>query len=142
MRPAPILDRLLSLVRADAPNRTERMCIGLSLAATALALAASLAQAAIPPLAATPDDLRRAVAHARPGAAACPDGWAAMQAPRTGLTEAELTAWYLRDALTLDDAEVIAGVGALLTRPAGAYGPRAQILLCVAQSRRLTNSDA
>ena len=139
---APVLGRLQAAARIAAPNRLERACLGTALAGAALALAASLAQAALPPIPTTPDELRRAVSRAGPDAAACPDGWAAAQAPQVGLTEAELTAWYLREALTLDDAAVVAGVGALLSWPADTSGPRAQILLCIAQSRRMTVPEA
>jgi|TARA_R110000850_G_scaffold2316_1_gene11389 hypothetical protein len=118
------------------------MVIGLG--GMALALGVTVAQATLPPVFETETALRQAVAEAGFDDAICPDGWADDHARLLDLSEAEVTAWYLRDALTLSDADVIASVGLYVTRASDfreIQGPaltRNQILLCIAESRRLT----
>lgn len=116
----------------------------LGLGGMALALGVTVAQATLVPVTLTADALRQAVAAADFDDAICPDGWAADHAKLLGLTEAQVTAWYLRESLELTDRDVIGGVTVYLAN-AQDYrmieGPaltRNQILLCVAESRRLT----
>ncbi|MBM2577828.1 hypothetical protein JQC91_16090 [Jannaschia sp. Os4] len=88
-------------------------------------------------------DLRALVAEAGFDAAVCPNGWAADHAPIVGLTEAEVTAWYLRESVSLTDGDVKRDVATWLRAPAdfrqtrGAALTRTQILLCVAESRQI-----
>lgn len=118
------------------------MCVGLC--GLAIALGVTVAQATLSPVRATADALRVAVAKAGFDDAVCPDGWAADHAALLGLTEAQVTAWYLREASDLSDEEVINGVSIYLSNAQdfrmieGVALTRNQILLCVAESRRLT----
>lgn len=130
--------------RQAGASRLETACMVLGLGGMALALGVTVAQATLAPLLETEDALRQAVAEAGFDDTVCPDGWADDHARLLNLTEAEVTAWYLRDALTLSDADVIASVGLYITRASDfreIQGPaltRNQILLCIAESRRLT----
>lgn len=151
--PATVLTHLaLAAARARAigakpvfttTNRVETACLVLGLGGMALALGVTVAQATLPQVLETEAALRRAVVEAGFDARICPDGWAADHAAILPLTEAEVTAWYLRDAMVLSDADVIASVGLYVTRASdfreleGAALTRNQILLCIAESRRL-----
>ncbi|UWQ19266.1 hypothetical protein [Jannaschia sp. M317] len=125
-------------------SRLEAACMSLGVAGMALALCVSVAQATLSPLVVTEDALRRAVVAADFDGALCPDGWAADHAGFLGMTEAEVTAWYLRESFQLSDQQVITNVGFYLANATDfrqIEGPaltRNQILLCVAESRRLT----
>ncbi|MCK0167424.1 hypothetical protein MWU52_07690 [Jannaschia sp. S6380] len=124
-------------------SRLESVCVGLGLGGMVLALVLTLAQFAFAPVIRTQAALRDMVVQTGFDAAMCPQGWAGDHAARLDLTEAEVTAWYLRDALRLSDAEVIASVGLYVANPGdfvptqGAARTRNQILLCIAESRRL-----
>jgi hypothetical protein len=113
----------------------------------ALALGVTVAQATLVPVARTAAELRMIVARAGFEAAVCPDGWAARHAALLDLSEAQVTAWYLRESMELSDREVIGAVGVFLENPKdfrgieGAALTRNQILLCIAESRRLTTPD-
>lgn len=113
-----------------------------ALAGAATALGVTVAQATLTPVILTPTEMR-AVAADAPGTL-CPDGWAADHAVRLGMTEAEVMGWYLREAVTLSDGAVLASAGMVLTQvdPDGPItveaAARHQILLCVAESRRMT----
>ncbi|WP_371157560.1 hypothetical protein [Jannaschia sp. 2305UL9-9] len=110
----------------------------------ALALGVTVAQATLSPVIMTEEALRRAVVHASFDDALCPAGWAADHAGLLGMTEAEVSAWYLRESFELSDREVITSVGFYLANATDfrqIEGPaltRNQILLCIAESRRLT----
>lgn len=125
-------------------SRIETAAMVLGLGGVALALGVTVAQATLVPMKMTADALRAAVAHAGFDDAVCPDGWAADHAKLLGLTEAQVTAWYLRESLELSDRDVIGGVSVYLANAQDfrmIEGPaltRNQILLCVAESRRLT----
>ncbi|MEM7641329.1 MAG: hypothetical protein AAF366_02235 [Pseudomonadota bacterium] len=125
-------------------SRIETAAMVLGLGGVALALGVAVAQATLVPMKMTADALRAAVAHAGFDDAVCPDGWAADHAKLLGLTEAQVTAWYLRESLELSDRDVIGGVSVYLANAQDfrmIEGPaltRNQILLCVAESRRLT----
>jgi hypothetical protein len=64
------------------------------------------------------------------------------------VTEAQVSAWYLRDSIALSDGEVIDAVAAILQRPSDLRATeelartRERILLCIAESRRLTVPEA
>ncbi|WP_092778095.1 hypothetical protein [Jannaschia pohangensis] len=109
-----------------------------------LALGVMVAQATLAPVITTEDALREAVSQAGFDASICPDGWAADHAALLDVAESEVTAWYLQDALTLSDQDVIAAVGYYVTHPKdfrrieGMALTRTQIMLCIAESRRLT----
>ena len=126
-----------------ATSRAETLCMVVGLGGMALALGVTVAQATLPPVIETEAALRRAVVAAGFDAGICPEGWAADHAAILPLTEAEVTAWYLEEAMQITDAEVIASVGFYVTQPAdfrqleGAALVRNQILLCIAESRRL-----
>ena len=130
--------------RQAGASGLETACMVIGLGGMALALGVTVAQATLPPVFETETALRQAVAEAGFDDAICPDGWADDHARLLDLSEAEVTAWYLRDALTLSDADVIASVGLYVTRASDfreIQGPaltRHQILLCIAESRRLT----
>lgn len=155
--PAFCLSRLLGGVRVPfmgkgatsgprshrAVSLTESLCMMVGLGGMALALGVTVAQATLPPVPETEAALRRAVIAAGFDAAICPDGWAADHAEILPLTEAEIIGWYLSEAMKLSDAEVIASVGLYVTRARdfrqveGTALTRNQILLCIAESRRL-----
>lgn len=124
-------------------SKAETLCMTLGLGGMALALGVTVAQAMLPPVLETEAALRRAVIEAGFDASICPDGWAADHAALLPLTEAEVTAWYLNESLRLSDADVIASVGLYVTqvrdfrRIQGPALTRNQILLCIAESRRL-----
>ena len=126
------------------PNLLETGAMAAGAACMALALGVTVAQATLAPVIQTPAALRRAVAASGIGDPLCPDGWAADHARRLDLTEAQVTAWYLREALELEDDDVIRAAGHYLTRPedfrgiGGAALTRNQIVLCIADGRRLT----
>lgn len=116
----------------------------LGLVAMVLALGVTVAQATLVPVSMTSDALRVAVAQADFDDAVCPDGWAADHAALLGVTEAQVTAWYLRESQHLSDLEVIGAVTSYLENARdfrmieGLALTQNQILLCVAESRRLT----
>lgn len=133
--------------RLPQSGRTSLEALGIAVAAGAMtvAIGSALGEA---------DDARAAMVEEGPAlreiveasgfdAAICPDGWAADHAPMLQMTEAEVTAWYLRDALERDDADVRDSIAAWLAAPAdyrmveGAALTQTQILLCVAESRRM-----
>ncbi|WP_139176600.1 hypothetical protein [Jannaschia faecimaris] len=126
-----------------AVSRVETVCMVFGLGGMLLALGVTVAQATLPPVLETEGALRRAVVQSGFDASICPDGWAADHAAMLPLTEAEVTAWYLTEATRLSDAEVIASVGIYVTQIKDfrqIEGPaltRNQILLCIAESRRL-----
>lgn len=115
----------------------------LGLGGMALALGVTVAQATLPSVVETEAALRRVVIESGFDAAFCPDGWAADHAALLPLTEAEVTAWYLSENMRLSDADVIASVGLYVMHPKdfrhieGRAMTRTQILLCIAESRRL-----
>jgi hypothetical protein len=122
----------------------EAACLAIGLAGAVLALGVTVAQATLAPTLPSEEALRGAAVSASAQGALCPDGWAADHARLLDLTEAEVTAWYLREAMTVPDEEVVAAVGLWLTSPAQARTAEAraatyaQIMLCVAESRRMT----
>lgn len=122
----------------------EAACTMLGLGGMLLAVVVTVAQQTFAPVLRTGAALRQAMAQADFDPCVCPDGWAAAHARRLGLTEAEVTAWYLREALRLSDEDVISTVGIIVARPddvrriEGAALARNQIVLCIAESRRLT----
>ncbi|WP_179381427.1 hypothetical protein [Jannaschia marina] len=137
---------VLSLGRSPLSRRASRaetLCMMVGLGGLGLALGVTVAQATLPPVLETEAALRRAVVEAGFDDAFCPDGWAADHAALLPLTEAEVMAWYLGESFALTDAEVIASVGLYVTEPRdyrqiqGAALTRNQILLCIAESRRL-----
>lgn len=147
--PAALLSRLFRTTRTPAggarraTSAAETVCMMVGLGGMALALGVTVAQATLPPVLETEAALRRAVTEAGFDASICPDGWAADHAQLLPMSEAEITAWYLSEAMSLSDAEVIASVGLYVTQPRDfrqIEGPaltRTQILLCIAESRRL-----
>ena len=130
---------------ADGASALESMALGVAaiLLAVGLAIGAgdALAQRALQQ--AADADLRALVVEVGYEAEVCPNGWAAAHAPIVGMTEAEVTAWYLREAIERTDREVVRDVALWLRAPADyrrVEGPaltRTQILLCVAASRRM-----
>ncbi|WP_220748034.1 hypothetical protein [Jannaschia pagri] len=128
----------------ETSSRVETISMAMGLSALTLALGVTVAQATLSPVFMTADALRRAVVAADFDGSLCPDGWAADHAQVLGLSEAEVSAWYLRDSFTLSDREVIAGVGFFLSNASdfrnveGTALTRNQILLCIAEGRRLT----
>ncbi len=128
----------------DGVSRFETMCLTLGLGGLATALGVTVAQAMLPSVIDTEAALRRAVVDAGFEASVCPDGWAADHALLLTMTEPEIFAWYLRESFSLTDREVITGVGVYLQNASDfrmIQGPaltRNQILLCIAESRRLT----
>ena len=146
---AALRDRLhASLASAERVTRLESVCLSLGLGGFALATGVSVAQATLPAPIETEAALRRAVIAAEFDEAVCPDGWAADHALLLDLTEPEIFAWYLREAFTLSDREVISGLGLYLANAQdyrmleGPTFTRNQILLCIAESRRLTVPEA
>ena len=147
--PVPTFSRLRAAwARAtdgvDPASRFESVCLMLGLGGLLVAIAVTVAQQTFAPILRTEAALRQAMAAADFDASVCPDGWAADHARLLGLTEAEVTAWYLREALRLSDVDIITTVGLYVTRPQDfrqIEGPaltRNQIVLCIAESRRLT----
>ncbi|WGH77914.1 hypothetical protein [Jannaschia ovalis] len=124
--------------------RLESASLMVGLGGMATALGVTMAQATLPPIIDTEAALRRAVIAAEFDEAVCPDGWAADHALLLDLTEPQIFAWYLRESFALTDREVISGVGLYLANArdfrmiAGPAFTRNQILLCIAESRRLT----
>lgn len=124
-------------------SRLESACMVLGLGGMALALVLTLAQMTLAPVVRTQEALRRMVVEAGYDASMCPDGWAGDHAAMLDLTEAEVTAWYLSEAVNLSDADVIAAVGHYIgnagdfRQVGGVALTRNQILLCIAESRRL-----
>jgi hypothetical protein len=123
------------------PSRLEAGCLGIGMFGAVLALGVTVAQATLAPPLPSHDSLRDIAARA--GAELCPDGWAAEHASRLGATESEVMAWYLREALTVPDDALIATVGLHLSSAGSGDGDarahaETQILLCIAESRRLT----
>ncbi|PWJ21231.1 hypothetical protein SAMN05421539_102481 [Jannaschia seohaensis] len=118
--------------------------MAMGLAGMALALGVTVAQATLAPVVLTEDALRKAVIGVDFEGGLCPNGWAADHAALLGRTEAEVTAWYLREAMELSDKQVISAVGLYLTNATdfrhieGRALTRNQILLCIAESRRMT----
>lgn len=137
-RPLGLADQLRGATRIEA------FSMAFGLAAMALALGVTVAQATLSPVIVTEAALRRAVVSATFDDALCPAGWAADHAAVLGMTESEVSAWYLRESFELSDREVISGVGFYLANATDfrmIEGPaltRNQILLCIAESRRLT----
>lgn len=125
-------------------SQIETLCMALGIGGMLLALGVTVAQATLTPLIQTEGELRKAVIAADFDDALCPDGWAADHAALLGMTEAEVSAWYLREAFELSDKDVITGAGLYLSNAKDfrmIEGPaltRNQILLCIAESRRLT----
>ncbi|MGB3406160.1 MAG: hypothetical protein WBA67_01565 [Jannaschia sp.] len=125
-------------------SRLEALCMSLGIGGMALALGVTVAQATLAPFAVTEEALRRAVVSADFDDALCPDGWASDHAAILRMTEAEVTAWYLRESFELSDQAVISAVGFYLMNASDfrqIEGPaltRNQIHLCIAESRRLT----
>jgi hypothetical protein len=123
-------------------SRGEALCLAAGLSGLAMALGVTVAQATLAPVILSADGIRAAAAQA--DGPLCPDGWAAEHAARLGLSEAEMTAWYLREAMTLPDHAVMVTAGMVLTQidPDGPIDDHAaarhQIMLCVAESRRMT----
>ena len=142
LRTAPLTTRIWKALQA--PNRLEALVLVCGLCGMMTALGVTVAQATLPPVIETEAALRRAVIEAGFDDAICPDGWAADHAALLGRPEAEITAWYLRAAMEMSDADVIASVGVWITRAddfreiAGIALTRNQIVLCIAESRRLT----
>lgn len=136
------LDQFAGQVR-DA-SRFEATCMSFGIGGMVLALGVTVAQATLSPVIMTEEALRKAVIAADFDDAVCPNGWASDHAALLGMTEAEVSAWYLREAFELSDQEVISGVGLYLANATDfrmIEGPaltRNQILLCIAESRRLT----
>lgn len=128
----------------DRVSRFETVCLTLGLGGFAMSLGVTVAQAMLPSVIDTEAALRRAVVDAGFEASICPDGWAADHAMLLSMTESEIFAWYLRESFTLTDREVITSVGLYLQNATDfrmIQGPaltRNQILLCIAESRRLT----
>jgi hypothetical protein len=117
-------------------GRLEAGALTIGLGAMVLSVCVTMAQAMLgPPPDASSD--RRAVVMVGP---VCPDGWAARHAMRLGLTEAQVAAWALREALTLSDAEAAAVLVAADPYPLAVAGRSTpvQIALCVLEHRRLT----
>jgi hypothetical protein len=115
----------------------------LGLVGMTLALGVTVAQATLAPTMPAPAELRLATAGPAADGTLCPDGWASGHAAALDLTEAQVSAWYLRESLDLSDTEVIAGIGIAsagmaTAAPRAAARTRHQILLCIAESRRLT----
>lgn len=139
--------RAVPLERPVRRSRAEAVALVLCLVIMTLALFISLWFALSSPPATDDAALRQSVLAKAGGAPVCPDGWAGDHALRLGISEAEVTAWYLQDALMLPDAAVIAGVGAHFARAdrprpgAANVVTQDQILLCVAESRRLLTND-
>ncbi len=148
-----LLDTLRTVLRAadaglrrilEEANGLETIAMIFGLGGLALALGVTVAEATLDPVVITEEELRRAVVAADFDDAICPDGWAADHARLLDRTEAEIKAWYLREALELEDDEVILGVALYLARAkdfreiAGSALTRNQILLCIAEGRRLT----
>ncbi len=131
-------------VEVAPEGRLEAVCLMVGLGGMALALSLVVAQRTFSPVVRTEAALRTAMAAADFDRAVCPDGWAATHARLLGRTESEVAGWYLREALTLSDEEVITVVGTYVTRPQdfrqieGEALTRNQIVLCIAESRRLT----
>ena len=125
-------------------SRLEAVCMSFGIGGMILALGVTVAQATLSPVIETADGLRRAVVAADFDGSLCPDGWANDHAALLGMTEAEVSAWYLRESFELSDQEVITSVGFYLANATDfrqIEGPaltRNQILLCIAESRRLT----
>lgn len=125
-------------------TRLETACLGIGLAGLGMALGVTLGQASMRPLVMTEQALRKAIVAADFDGSVCPDGWAADHALLLGRSEAEITAWYLQEAMGLSDRQVIMGVGTYLAHPrdfrriTGDALTRNQILLCIAETRRLT----
>ncbi|TFL16896.1 hypothetical protein [Jannaschia formosa] len=125
-------------------SRTEALCMGMGLAGMALALGVTVAQATLVPVVLTEEALRKAAVAADFEGGLCPDGWAADHAALIGQTEAEVMAWYLREAMELSDRQVLSTVGLYLSNARdfrqieGLALTRNQILLCIAESRRMT----
>jgi hypothetical protein len=146
-RRAGRLASALSALRAQlsTASRGEAACLAFGLAGASMALGVTVAQATLAPVLSTPAELRRAVVQAGMAEATlCPDGWAAHHARALGEEEAAITAWYLREALSMQDDAVISAVGLYLQQP-GSFAAgdarteaRRQILLCIAEGRRLT----
>ena len=130
---------------ADGVSALESVALGIAavLLAVGLAIGAGdvLAQRALQQD--VEADLRALVVETGYDAEICPNGWAAAHAPIVGMTEAEVTAWYLREAIERTDREVVRDVALWLRAPSdyrrveGAALTRTQILLCVAESRRM-----
>ena len=139
-------DNLLTRIRqaVRTPDRFETLSLIGGLGGLMTALGVTVAQAMLPPVIETEAALRRAVIAAGFDAALCPDGWATDHAALLGRPESEIKAWYLRTAMQASDSEVIAAVGLWVTRAddfrqiAGVALTRNQIMLCIADSRRLT----
>ena len=125
-------------------GRLESMALGFGLGALLVTVAITGAQAVIAETAPTRAELEAVVAASpAAGIEACPDGWAARHAALEGLTEAEVTAWYLAESLSAPDARVLRAAMAFYAAPAdhsldgGHPATDARVALCVAESRRL-----
>ena len=122
--------------------------MALGLAGMALALGVTVAQATLAPVVLTENALRKAAVAADFDGGLCPDGWAADHAVLIGQSEAEVMAWYLREAMALSDEQVISTVGIYLANAKdfrqieGLALTRNQIMLCIAESRRMTQPFA
>ncbi|MEL6585301.1 MAG: hypothetical protein AAFY65_14335 [Pseudomonadota bacterium] len=122
----------------------EAWCLLVGLGGMVLALGVTVAQATFAPLVVTESALRRAAIAADFDRSLCPDGWADTHADLLGLSEAQVTAWYLRESFEMTDQDVITAAGMYLSNPKDfrqIQGPaltRNQIVLCIAESRRLT----
>ena len=147
-RPAPparLVGRLAAPFRGGglAPrNRRETAAMSVALAAMALALGLEAAEALTAPAAPDPAALAAAAAASPFRGEVCPDGWAALAAAASSLTEAELSAWYVAESFHATDAAVIDAAVAFLRAPGAAPSPagppaEVQVALCVAESRRL-----
>lgn len=125
-------------------SRGEAICLALATASLVLSLGVTVAQATLAPVVLTEKALRRAAVSVEFEGGLCPDGWAARHAAVIGMTEAEVTAWYLREAMEMSDRAVISAVGLYLTNATdfrqieGLALTRNQIYLCIAESRRMT----
>jgi hypothetical protein len=138
----------LSRITTRRARRLDRrlswsLAVGAAVLAIASTVTLSDATGAVRPAAEADPALHRAQLAVAAGfrGTVCPDGWAAGQAARLSLTEAEVTARYLAQALTLTDAQLLARIEAPLAAGTAPLGPEAalagQIALCVAESRRL-----
>jgi hypothetical protein len=133
----------LALDAAAGLRVPELLPMAAGLAVLAAALTASLGGA----IGAVSHDpavtLQQAAVQAGFDATVCPDGWAADHARILPMTEAEITSWYLAEAFTRSDAEVLAAVNAYLAAPQGFRQVEGtalthnQINLCIAESRRM-----
>ncbi|KIT16912.1 hypothetical protein [Jannaschia aquimarina] len=124
-------------------SRFEAGILGAGLGMLALTLgiaAVEIYRAERPP---TEADLHRLIISTEFDRSPCPDGWASDHARHHDLTEAQIAAWYLSDAMSRTDGEIVRETVAYLDNPQdyrwvdGLALTQTQITLCIAESRRL-----